>query len=316
VSLLPVHVVSVFILLLGLPVLAQPRPEGAERPMRQLELPPLQGAAEVRVAPGFPTTLLFNARIDRSAVERAGRELGFARVAAGEDTLTVVPGVEAQAGAQLRLPVRFMEGPPQEGEAVVFVVDPLNAEAHVEVSRRVRTVPALEEALAVERARYAAKEAELAARDAQVAELRAAHGGLAGLVEAGILGRDGISVREVEIKLPPGLSAGNGRLYVATGRVALVVELTLVAGARPWAPARATLEPRTGDTSTRLPARVTRLLKAAVLAPGDKALLVVEFEVPTGGPEQMYKLEVLEQGGERSLWCVSLELPAPAASHR
>jgi len=302
VSLLPAQAVPVFILLLGLPSLAQPRPEGAQRPVRQLELPPLQGVATVRVAPGVPTTLLFNVGLDRSAVERAAHALGLARVVVAEEALTVVPGMGAQAGAQLRLPVRFAEGPAQEGEAVVFVVDPLNGEAHVEVSRRMRTVPALEEALAAERARSAAQEAELAARDALVAELRAARGELAGLIEAGTLGPQGIPVKELPAalwELAAGLSAHNGRLYVAAGRAALVVELHLMPGERPWAPAGATVKPMGSDTGGRLTARITRLVRAAALAPGGRALLMVELEVPPGDPTDEYSLEVWEQEGPR-----------------
>jgi uncharacterized protein (TIGR02268 family) len=318
VSLLPVQAVPVFILLLGLPSVAQPRPGWARRPAQQLELPALQGAAEVRVAPGVPTTLLFNARLDRSEVERAGRELGFARVAVADDTLTVVPGMAAQAGARLRLPVRFAGGPPQEGETVVFVVDPPHAEAHVEVVRRMRTVPALEEALIAERARSAALETELAARDAREAELRAEQGSLAGLIEAGTLDPEGISVQKLGANQWDPLAdlrAGELRCHVATGRVALVVELDLKAGARPWAPGEATLQLQDGP-STRLPARVARLLRRPVLAPGERALLVVEFEVPTGGSNKTYRLEVLEQGGERALVLPILELRAPDASHR
>lgn len=318
-SLLSVQAVPVFILLLGLPSVAQPRPEGALRPTRRLELPALQGAAEVRVAPGVPTTLVFNnARLDRSEVEHASRELGFARVAVAEDTLTVVPGMAARAGAQLRLPVRFAGGPPQEGEIVVFVVDPPHAEAHVEVVRRMRTVPALEEALIAERARSAALEGELADRDAREAELRAEQGSLAGLIEAGTLDPEGISVQKLRAnQWEPlaELSVRELRCHVATGRVALVVELALKSGARPWAPGGATLQLK-GGAATRLPARVVRLLRKPVLAPGERALLVVEFEVPTELSNKTYRLEVLEQGGKRALVHPALKLSASVASHR
>jgi uncharacterized protein (TIGR02268 family) len=317
VSLLPVQAVPVFILLLGLSSVAQPRPEGPRRPVRQLELPPLQGAAEVRVAPGVPTTLLFNARLDQSEIERAGRELGFARVAVAQDTLTVVPSPAALAGAQLRLPVRFAEGPPQEGEIVVFVVDPPQAVAHVEVVRRMRTVPAVEAALVAERAKSTALEAELAARDAREAELRAEQGSLAGLIEAGTLGQEGIFSRELDAEtwqLPVELQVGKSQLHAGTGRVAVVVELELKAAARPWRPGRATLQAKGQGPTLRLPARVARLVGTAVLAPGEKALLVVEVEVPTGGPRRSYRLEVLEQGGERGLACTGMKLRAPVAS--
>jgi uncharacterized protein (TIGR02268 family) len=227
--------------------------------------------------------------------------------------------MEAQAGARLRLPVRFAEGPPQEGEIVVFVVDPPHAEAHVEVVRRMRTVPALEEALIAERVRSAALEAEVAARDAREAELRAEQGSLAGLIEVGTLDSEGISVQKPSVNEWEPLAelrAEELRVHAATGRVALVVELDLKSSARPWAPGGATLQPWGGHTSTRLPARVARLLRKPVLAPGERALLIVEFEVPTGSRSTRYRLEVQEQGGERALVLPMLELSASAAPHR
>lgn len=302
-SLWPVRAVLVLVLLLGWSSQAQSRSKEPPRPPLQLELPPLRGVAAVNVAPGAPTTLLFNARLDRSAVERAAHELGLTRVAVAEDTLTVVPAMGVQAGTRLRLPVRFAEGTPQEGEVVVFVVDPLNAEAHVEVTRRMRTVPALEEALAAERARSASQAAELAARDVQVAELHAAQGDLAGLIEAGTLGPEGISVQQVQTDgwyLAPGFRAGTAQLYVTAGRRALVAELHLLAGERPWAPAGATLQPVSAGTLERWNARVVRLLGTDVITPGGRALLVVEFEVPVGGLAQEYRMTVREQEGLRA----------------
>jgi uncharacterized protein (TIGR02268 family) len=237
-------------------------------------------------------------------VERAAHELGLARVAVAEDTLTVVPGLGAQPGARLRLPVRFADGAAQESEAVVLVVDPLNAEGHVEVTRRMRTVPALEEALAAERARSASQAAALASRDAQVAALHAAQGELAGLIEAGTLGPEGISVQQVETetwRLPPGFSAGTAQRYETAGRMALAVELHLLEGERPWAPAGATFQLRLGGAQEHRNARVVRLLKTDVLMPGGQALLVVEFEVPVGGLAQEYDVKVREQDGPRTL---------------
>jgi uncharacterized protein (TIGR02268 family) len=314
VSLLPVQVVSLSVLFLGLAALAQPHPEQPPPPMRSLGFPPLRGMAEVRTAPGLPTTLLFNAKLDRGAVERAGRELGFARVAVAEDTLLVVPAQEARPGARLTLPIRFAGEEAHEAEAVVFVVDPPHAEAYVQVVRRVRTVPALEEALVAALERGAALEAALETRRVELAAVRAEKASMAPLIEAGVLGRDGIrSVELGAVKWEPGEDGtGNAWLYVAAGRVAFDIELTLAAQARPWALGEARLHSQGADASP-IPARVARLLGASVLAPGEKARLLVEFEVPTEGSLREYNLEVEEQEGERRLYRKDVKLAAPAA---
>ncbi len=310
-SLPPLQVVPLSLLLLASPALAQPHSAKPPAAPRRLELPAPQGAAEVRVAPGVPTTLLFNARLDRGAVERAGRELGFARVAVGEDTLTVLPSGEVKPGTRPRLPLRFAEGSPREGEAVVFLVgEAADAEVSVEVWRGARTVAALEEALATEHARCTAQEAELAAS-------RAEAGSLAALMAAGVLGEDGIPVVESPQKsLKPleGVSLGKVRLYVANGRVAVAVELALAAGAPAWAPRRATLT--RADGATIISARVVRFLGPAAPAPGERASLVVEFEVPTEELSMKYDLEVMEQAGQRPLKIYELSLAASAAQRQ
>ena len=313
-SLLPVQVVPLFVLLLGLAALAQPHPALASPPVRSLELPPLRGVAEVSVAPGRPTTLLFNAKLDRGAVERAGRELGFARMGVTEDMLVVVPALEAKPGTRLTLPLRFAGEESHEREAVVFVVDPAHAEASVQVVRRVRTVPALEEALAAALERGTALEAALETRSAELATVRAEKASMVPLIEAGVLGHDGI--RPVKLGAVewerPGDGTANAWLYVAAGRVAFDIELTLAAHARPWALGEAMLQPKKAGASP-IPARVARLLGTAVLAPGQKARLLVEFEVPTEGAMTTYDLAVTEQEGKRTLYRGDVTLVAPAA---
>ncbi|HVG59250.1 MAG TPA: DUF2381 family protein [Hyalangium sp.] len=313
-SLLPVQGVPLFVLLLGVAAPAQSHPALASPPVRSLELPPLRGVAEVSVAPGLPTTLLFNAELDRGAVERAGRELGFARIGVTEDMLVVVPAQEAQPGARLTIPIRFAGEEAREAAAVVFVVDPARAEAYVQVVRRVRTVPALEEALAAALERGTALEAALETRSAKLATVRAEKASMVALIEAGVLGHDGI--RTVKLGAVewdrPGDGTANAWLYVAAGRVAFDIELTLAAHARPWAPGKATLTPERKGASP-IPARVARLLGTGVLAPGETAHLLVEFEVPAEGATKGYRLEIQEQEGGRMLRRANVKLAAPAA---
>jgi uncharacterized protein (TIGR02268 family) len=313
VSLLPVQVVPLSVLFLGLAALAQLHPALASPPVRSLELPPLRGAAEVGVAPGLPTTLLFNAKLERGAVERAGRELGFARIGVTEDMLVVVPAQDSKLGARLVLPIRFAGEEAHEAQAVVFLVDPARAETSVQVVRRIRTVPALEESLAAALDRGAALEASLETRSEELATVRAEKVSMAPLIEAGVLGRNGLRVVELgAVKWEPtDDGTGTALLYVAAGRVAFDIELTLAAHARPWALGEVWLKPERVTAS--IPARVARLVGVPVLAPREKARLLVEFEVPTDGAATKYVLEVVEREGKRRLYRQGVTLGAPAA---
>lgn len=299
-SLPPARVVSLIISLLGLPALAQPEPP-------RVETLPSRPGAEVRLAPGQPTTLLFDGALDQAAVELAARALGFQRVAVAEDTLTLVPAPGWREGDRLPLTVPFADGQPRGGLPLVFVVSAAESKAHVLVSRRSRTLAALEEELAEQQARCAVKDAEIATLHQKVSSL-------AMLVASGTLGREGIQVIPLEAanwSMPGQLSRGAASLYVATGYVAFEVELTLEAGARPWTPDGAILEDQAGLAPIH--AGVVRLVEAPVLAAGAKARLVVEFAVSLSGRGKRYRFQVTEQNGNRTLALRDLELsPQPA----
>ncbi|MDY7226754.1 DUF2381 family protein [Hyalangium rubrum] len=304
-SLPPVWVVPLW-LLLEPPALAQPALPQARPPVRRVEVPTSQGEAEVRVAPGQPITLLFDGVLAREVVERAARELGFQRVAVAEDTLTLLPASGWKEGERLRLIVHFADGQPAAGVPLVFSVHSTEGEGHVLVSRHLRTVADLEEALAVEQARCAARDAELVALGESV-------GSLGTLVASGVLGREGlrvISLAHATWKLPEGMGRGATFLYVASGQIALEAELTLAAGERPWVPEAAALEVAVSEART--PAQVLRLVGGTELVPGSNARLVVEFPLPTGESAREFNLKVTERNGDRELWLYNYKLkPSP-----
>jgi uncharacterized protein (TIGR02268 family) len=302
----PFWVVSLLIVLLGLPGLAQPGPAPVLPPVGGGEACAPAAVAEVRVAPEQPTTLLFDAALDQGAVEHAARELGFARVAVAKDTLTVVPAPGWRAGERRRLTVPFADGQPPGGLPLVFVLAPTQAEAHVKVSRPPRTLAALEQALAAQQVRCDAKDAELAT-------LREKASSLALLVASGTLGREGLRVVPLETAqwtMPAELERGAASLYVATGQVAFEVELTLAAGAQPWAPGAATLEDQTGQNLVH--AGVVQLVDGPVLTAGAKARLVVGFAASMGNLGKLYEFKVTERNGSRGLLLWNLKLvPQP-----
>jgi uncharacterized protein (TIGR02268 family) len=300
VSLPPLWIVRVALTLLPLPALAQPRSEALAPPVRRLEPSVADSAREVGIAPGHPTTLLFDAALDTQAVERACHELGFQRVAVAKDTIMLLPAPGLKAGQQLRLMVSFADGQPPGGVPVVFVVRPAAAETLVEVSRGALPVSSCQAALTEEQARSAEKDEALALKDAEIAALRAEAGGLTGLVASGRLTDGGVRSMALVTRAwrpPEQLTYLAAHLYVARGLMAVDVELKLRAqAAAPWVPGAVTLA--LGTTS--VPVRSARLVEGSMLKPGDTAHFVVEWEAPEalpGKPPPVYRLKVMDQSG-------------------
>jgi len=293
----PAQVVSLFFLLSALPAAAQSGSVGAAA-----ELPPPEGQRlsedmEVPVAPGRPLVLFFDAALDPAHVRRVCRELGLQRVAVGEDTLAfqLAPGL--QEGTRLRLPVRFADGQPPESLSVVLVVDSPRARNHAAVPRRPPEAPGCEGALTALRAQVAAQGAELSALKE---ELRDRAGSLTELVAADVL--TGAGVRGVALPVKPwrgmpGLTVTAARLYLARGRMAVELNVTVdrAGRKRPWAPGPVKLT----LNGTPVAVRSVRLLGGPLLTKKSSALLLVEWEAPDADSERPpppYALEMAEQG--------------------
>jgi len=302
VCLLPAQVVSLLCLLSALPAAAQSGSAGVAAEGPPLEGQRLSGDMEVPVAPGRPLVLFFDAALDQAQVRRVSHELGLQRVAVGEDTLAfqLAPGL--QEGTRLRLPVRFADGQPPESVSVVLVVDSPRARSHVAVPRRLREAQGCEGALAATRAQVAAQGAELGALEE---ELRNRAGSLTELVAAGVL--TGTGVRGVALPVNQwrgmlGLRITAARLYVARGRMAVELEVTVDQRGRkrPWAPGPVKLT----LNGTPVAVRSVRLLGGPLLKWESKARLLVEWEAPAADSERPpppYALEVPEQEGRGAL---------------
>lgn len=299
----PAWVVLLLVSLLSPPALAQPHPPAATPPVRMIELSTTGATLEIRVAPGRPTTVIFNAKLDPDAVAPATRVPGFQRVAVAEDTLTVLPASGLKIGERLKVPVRFADGVPPAEVLLVFVVDSENAETLVEVNRRPRETADCQQTLDAERARTKAQQAELTALRVELAALRAEAGTLTELIRTGGLASGGVRAIELSTKawtMERGFGFQTARLYVARGLMALEVELTLEPEGAPWVPESAKLT----QNGSPVIARSVRLTEEPVLQPGGRARLVVEWEAPEAHPEKptpAYSLEVTGQGRLRTL---------------
>jgi uncharacterized protein (TIGR02268 family) len=255
---------------------------------------------ELRLAPGVVTVVLFDTELDRGAVRL--EEERFARLVIGPRELLLEPKAEVEPGARLgQLHLRFAEGALIESAAFSLVANSARVDRQVRVVHQPASPAVWQAALSRERARCARKDEELEALRARCAEAS-----LSGLVLAGVLVDKDITALSVPTKLwgsQQGLEVAWAQAYQAKGRVALAFGVRLAASAPAWAPTEARLtHARTG---ARLPVLSTRMDRPQLL-PGQEALVVVEWEAPTGGS---FTLEVPEKEGSRGVRVPGLTLP-------
>ncbi len=296
-------VLARLVLLMGTAALSQPQAPAREL-KRQRVLVTGAGAtpvAEVRVAPGFATTLLFDAPLVPGAVTLEGPPGHFAHVEVREHFILLVPA-RALAPAERRvLTVRFADEQAPTQAAFALVEHPSEVDTQVDVVRRPLSVEALQAQLAAERARCAA-------------------GVLSGLILSGVLGKEGVTSTVLKrqptaegVVVYPGNPA---RLYRAGRRWAVAVTLSNPEGAAPWVPGEARLHwlgengQPVGETS-RLPVHLT----TPQLAPGESGWMVVEWDVPEEGTPGVVSLELTDHEGRRSVhWPPGTLTPPPGGS--
>lgn len=93
---------------------------------------------EVRIRPGYSTTLFFDSPILPEQVQLEGRER-FQRVGVTGDHLALIPSSVLREGERLQLLVRFRDGALPELAALILVVDTTQVEPQVELYRHPRT---------------------------------------------------------------------------------------------------------------------------------------------------------------------------------
>jgi len=282
----PYHVVSLLLLTLPTVALAQPGSLEPQPVARQLELRHTPHP-EVWVAPAQATVVVLDARLDTEATRRALPAKGLRRVEVAEDTVVLVPAPGLKEGETLELPLWFAEGSLAQPMTLLLRVDSARAEPRVELFRG--DIPA--EAL----------KRQVAALNARMEALRAQEASLTQMMAGGVLRPTGVRSHKLSsVKVQgQGLTASEGWLHVADGRLGLEVSLTLAPGSPPWVPATAQLQ-RFGHPETRL-VRSMKLLSGAALQPGNTTRLLVEWETPPETKSLQYQLRVNERHGGRSV---------------
>jgi uncharacterized protein (TIGR02268 family) len=179
-------VLVVLILLASAPAAAQPGAEGGRHLLLSANVP--GQVLEVRICPGFSTTLLFDGTVVLGELE--ARE-HFRRVTVAEDSLILMPSRELVPGRRLRMGVRFVDGrAPASVDFVLVVVPPDQVEQQVEVYRP-RSLEEYQRAEREVREQARQCEAELARERAKPEVL----GGLTGLLASNQMDQEGVASR-------------------------------------------------------------------------------------------------------------------------
>nr|WP_246357052.1 DUF2381 family protein [Pyxidicoccus fallax] len=251
----------------------------------------LSGATvDVRVAPGVPTTLNFDADLDpRSVALDDSVRVKLLSVAAR--AITLVPSTELDGPVTLR--ARFADAGLTLAPIFSLRADPAEVDAQVMLYRDTRTPELLLARMAELEARAAACEAELAARRDGASATGPAAMVLAGKLETGVRAKKGMCVTH----------AGTGALaceetwsYLAKEWVVVTIRLRNRSDQPAWKPGRLWL---VGESNLeRIEARAVSMA-AEALEPGSTGTLAVEFPPPPQSPRQAWLLELQESDGAR-----------------
>jgi uncharacterized protein (TIGR02268 family) len=248
----------------------------------ELAAEPNPPVREVCISPGLGTLFVFfggELQPEGVALEGAGR---FTVVESNKRTLSLLPSDKLEPGERLKLTVRFAGAEAPAMATFLLVVHPARATRQVEVFRHQRTLASYQQA---ER-ENAEKLQQCRAENSRLRAQGNGPPGLTGLIARGLLGKEGITAREVlrDIKLQPpvSLEVWEAWGYRASGVVAVALKLRFPEGTALWTEANAEL-----SRPTHPPLRILSVWLEP--EPGEIPTLrvVVEAEATTaelGGP--------------------------------
>jgi uncharacterized protein (TIGR02268 family) len=303
----PSFALLALVLLNGLPV-AQPNAATCQTGVQHVELPAtLTGEGPtVCVSPGQATTLNFDSDFVRESLTMEGRER-FSKEHVSESTVKLVPSERLVPGERLKLTVRFKDGDAPAGAAMTLVVHAVQATPYVEVHREKRTVESCQREL---REKEAALQ-QCRADNERLRDEQGGAGGLIGLSASGLMGRDGVSARDITESTTEAaentLGTSGVTSYRAQMRVAVEVVLVLPKDAPAWKPESATLT-RQGRKGAGL--NVVTVWPPEPFAPDLQiGSVFVEAETVPDVTEGTFTLKLWDTGGVRPVTLSGITFP-------
>ncbi|MFY0562583.1 DUF2381 family protein [Archangium lansingense] len=205
----------------------------------------------VCISPDVPLTFRFDAPLQPESVRLEKRER-FEDVAPGQQSLLLVPPENLEAGERFKVEVCFADNAAPRCASFLLLAHPALGMSQVKVFREHRPVESFQEA-------EAAAQAEVRQCREEVRQLRAERGipeGLRGVLASGLLGKNGITARNLTGRFTE--PKGNALIpryvssYRAEDRVALEVWLENPS-MEPWMAAGAVLRGPKGELLKPLP---------------------------------------------------------------
>jgi uncharacterized protein (TIGR02268 family) len=294
-------------LLMGATAAARARVSSCEQGVRRVELKP-QATGEVHeVCIGQELSTVFSfvdADLAQESLSLEGAER-FKRIEVGASTLKLVPSEKLLPGERLRLTVRFKDGAAPMSAAFWLVVQPARTQPLVEVYRSRRTVESLLQEV---------MDKELLLRQCQDenARMQAAGknlGELASLIEAGVMGKKGVAIKQLH--LPKPRSQGNTLrafdIYSYRSSTRVVVDLWLLATSEmlPWKAVGAELMDPEGRTLRVFPPRQ----RDPVRFDKKEQRLLVEAEATEEEVRGTFTLKLWDAEGSRTVTLSGVTFP-------
>ncbi|MCY1073630.1 DUF2381 family protein [Archangium lansingense] len=232
---------------------APPQPDACEAASPHITLTAENTAKAhvVCISPDVPLTFRFDAPLQPESVRLEERER-FEDVAPGQQSLFLVPPENLEAGERFKVEVCFADNAAPKCASFLLLAHPGLGRSQVKVSREPRPVESCQEA-------EKAAQAETQQCREEVRQLRAERSvpeGLRGTIASGLLGKNGITIRDLSdsVTTPKenALMPYEVRSYRAEGRVAVEVWLENP-GMEPWMAAGAVLRGPNGDVLKPMP---------------------------------------------------------------
>lgn len=284
--------------LLGTAAVAQPSPLQRATPRTVLVTGQTGESHDVRVAPGFLTTIRLDAPLVREAIEVEGR--ARFTLDAGDQTLSVEP--LAPLGPHES---RILRVPYQAGSPAFAVLRLLAATDEVDtVITVIRPQPSAETCLPALTAAQERSEAQSREVEQLKAQLPAASPAALGL--AGLVDKEGVKVQQhwAHVTGPGRLEPEGLTLMRASQWAVVILHGVRNAGQELWAPEWAEFTPTAGGPPRR--ARALLPLQVAI-APRESVSMAVEVEMPlrdrTKWLRESYTLALCDAAGR----CLTLQ---------
>jgi uncharacterized protein (TIGR02268 family) len=281
----PAILVLVLALLGGTAARAQVAPT---RDKQERTVNPADPQAEVRIAKGTATMILFPAQIRKKPITVDASRIRVLDV--GARSIIVEAVEDLRADERQELEVLFADGKAPERATFVLVTHPSEVDTRIDVVRPEQTDTACQAEVRELRARCLAKGPEDFV--------------LLGYVDGG-----GVRTATVDAHKDTarGFATDAGTSYRGKGWALVEVWIRHLHGPQPWTPSEAAL---TGKNGERLRARLVIEGKGET-APGKRVRVLVVLEDPPPTAGLVFTLEVLGEDG-RSAVIPEVKLPAPA----